>query len=176
MSEMGSEEKIPFSAGPLNNWSDTVVLTTGNVLLPRNEEEVVSLVRLAASRGSRLHVVGSRHSWSDVAAASKDGDLLSLEHMDALVAVDKELLTVTIEGGMTIMALNMALREYDLALPFNASTVMPTFIGAAATGTHASSLQHGNFGTLLRQVRLVDGTGAVRTISRGDEAMKAVAC
>jgi FAD/FMN-containing dehydrogenase len=124
---------------------------------PASEEEVVALVRRAAASGTRLKAVGAGHSFSRIAVP--DQAQVSLDRLGRVLSVDGQ--RVTVEAGIRLRDLCRALDQRGLALPILGSIAEQSLAGVTATGTHGSSLRHGNLGSLLHSMRLVTGTGEV---------------
>lgn len=130
---------------------------------------MAALVKAAADAGRRVKVVGAGHSWS--AIAMTDGELVSLDDMQDLLAVDRERMTVTVQAGMRLWRLNDALAEQGLALPILGSVAAQSVAGVVSTGTHGSSLRWGNLSTLVTRMRLVDGQGRVHVLGEVDPSL-----
>jgi len=146
------------------NWARTVVSVPHAWEEPRDEEEVVRVVK----RGMRVKVVGAGHSWSAIAAP--DQIAMSLDRMSGIIREGDG--TVTVRAGTRLRELNKALAARGLALPIVGSIAEQAIAGAIATGTHGSSLVHGNLSSLVEGVKLVDGRGRVLTIE--DERLDGV--
>jgi len=142
------------------NWSRTVTSAPTSWAAPRDEAEMIDLVRATHERGGRVKVVGAGHSFSEIAAP--EDVAVSLDRCSGIVTESPG--TVTVRAGTRLHALNAALAERGLALPVLGSIAQQSVAGAIATGTHGSSLRHGNLATLVERVRLVDGTGSVHDI------------
>lgn len=149
------------------NWGRTVTSRPTAWLAPASEAEVVEAVRGAA--GKRLRVVGGGHSWSAIAAPEQIG--LTLDRLTGVIAHDDA--TVTVRAGTRLRDLNAALAAMGRALPIVGSIAEQSIAGAIATGTHGSSLVHGNLASLVERVRLVDGRGDVHDIGPGDPRLAA---
>ena len=149
------------------NWGKTVTTRPSAWLAPANEAEVIAAVRGAAGR--RLRVVGGGHSWSAIAAPEQVA--LTLDRLAGVIARDEA--TVTVRAGTRLRDLNAALAAEGYALPILGSIAEQSIAGAIATGTHGSSLVHGNLASLVERVRLVDGRGEVHVIAAGDRRLAA---
>ena len=79
---------------PERNWAGTYTYRAEKLHRPTTMEQVQQIVANAAS----VHVLGSRHSFNDIADSS---ELLSLENLPADVVVDHEAHTVSCGGGVT---------------------------------------------------------------------------
>lgn len=146
------------------NWSRTATSRPREWSTPTAEAEVVSLVREAAGRGGRVRVVGAGHSFNGIAAPDDVG--LQLDSCRGIVSADDG--TVSVRAGTRLRDLNAALAELGLALPILGSIASQSIAGAIATGTHGSSLSHGNLASLVEAVRLVDGSGEIREFDGAD--------
>ncbi len=158
-------------AGRFVNWGRNVTAHPARWHLPTSEEEVAALVEHARNGGRRLRVVGTGHSFSRIAAP--DDEAVSLAALDAAPDIDRERGVVTVSGGTTLAALSRALLDAGLALPIVGSIQAQTVAGAIATGTHGSSLRHGNLPGLVTALRLVTGTGDVLSVEGGDDLLDA---
>jgi len=148
------------------NWARTVSTAPSRWHRPTSEAEVASIVRECATTGRRLRVVGSGHSFSAIAAP--DDEAMSLEALGGELVIDRARNLVTVPGGMTLRHLTDHLARTGLSLPIVGSIQAQTVAGAIATGTHGSSLVHGNLATLATSIRIVTGSGEVLTIDEDD--------
>jgi FAD/FMN-containing dehydrogenase len=151
------------------NWSRTESSRPSAWRLPTTEREVVDVVTAAAAAGKTVRVVGAGHSWSRIAAP--EGVAVSLEALTAPVEVDVARAVVTVPAGMRLRDVSAALLRSGLALPVVGSIQAQTVAGAIATGTHGSSLTHGNLSSLVTAVRVVTGTGEVLDVGPDDERL-----
>jgi FAD/FMN-containing dehydrogenase len=154
------------------NWAGTVRSQPRAWHHPDSVEAVQEVVAGAAAAGRRVKVVGSGHSWSAIAAG--EDQALSLGRLARILEVDAAAGTVVVDGGVTLRALNDALAREGLALPILGSIDAQTLSGAIATGTHGSSLRHGNLGTGVVAAELVDGRGERVLIPEGDPRLNGV--
>jgi xylitol oxidase len=143
------------------NWAANLTFRAGELLRPASLEQVQELVAGA----SRLRVLGSRHSFNDIADA---GVLLLLDGVAAEVAVDRGAGTVTVPAAMRYGELAGRLRAEGLALANLASLPHISVGGAVATATHGSGDANGNLATAVAGLELVAGTGELLTAARGD--------
>jgi L-gulonolactone oxidase len=114
-----------------------------------------------------VKVVGGGHSFTD--AACTDGRMLSLEHLDRVVAVDEAAGTITVEAGMTIRQLNQELAARGLALQNLGDIDRQSVAGAIATGTHGTGAAFGALPTFVEGLELVTADGEVLTCSATEE-------
>jgi len=143
--------------GRFRNWSRTVTTHPTTWHAPSTEAAVVEVVRAIRTTGEQLRVVGAGHSWSGLAAP--EGHAMTLDHLSGLVSVDDR--TAVVHAGTRLRDLTRALGERGLSLPILGSIQQQSLAGAIATGTHGSSLVHGNLASLVTSMRLVTGNGDV---------------
>src|SRR6266487_1346438 len=94
---------------PERNWAGIYTYRAEKLHRPTTTEPVQQIVANAAS----VHVLGSRHSFNDIADSS---ELLSLENLPADVVVDHEAHTVSFGGGVTYGNLVKTLNDEGVAL------------------------------------------------------------
>jgi FAD/FMN-containing dehydrogenase len=157
-------------AATFTTWGGTHRCTPAEIRHVTTTDEVVALVRDARAAGRRIKPAGTGHSWSD--AAVTDGCMVRLDGMDRLLSASSA--RVRVQGGMRLRTLCDALAERGLALPILGSIDAQTVAGAIATGTHGSSLVHGNLSSLVRGVRLVDGRGEIIDVDDRDPRLDAL--
>lgn len=150
------------------NWGRNQQCTPIAFERARSELEVVEAVGRARRLGQTLKVVGSGHSFTDIACT--EGRLLSIDDMDRVVAVDREAGTMTVEAGITIGRLNQELAERGLALANLGDIDRQTIAGAVATGTHGTGAGFGGLATFIRGLEIVTGDGDVVRCSPDEEA------
>jgi L-gulonolactone oxidase len=144
-----------------SNWAGNVRSAPTEWHAPASEADVIALVQRGAGR--TLRVVGAGHSWSPIAAPEQVG--ITLDKLDGIVGIDHARSLVTARAGTRLHAFNAALASRGLALPILGSIAQQSLAGAIATGTHGSSLVHGNLATLVERMRLVDGRGNVHELT-----------
>jgi len=149
------------------NWARNQRCTPAAIERPRSELEVVEAVRRAKAAGQTVKVVGSGHSFTDVACT--DGRLLSIDALDRVLAVDRDAGTITIEAGITIRALNAELARRDLALANLGDIDKQTIAGATSTGTHGTGARFGGLSTFIQAMELVTADGEVLRCSPREE-------
>jgi L-gulonolactone oxidase len=150
------------------NWARNVRATPAEWHTPASLDEIVELVRSARDRASTVRVVGAGHSWSSIAAPDQIG--ASLDRHAGLVSLDRDLATV--KAGTRLKHFLAALAEHGRTLAIVGSIAEQSLAGAIATGTHGSSLTHGNLASLVEHMQLVDGRANVHELS-GDRLVAA---
>jgi xylitol oxidase len=142
------------------NWSGNQDYGAARLHHPATVAEVQALVTGA----SAVRAVGSRHSFTGVAATP--GDLLLLDRLDRVLAIDPERRTVTVEAGIRYGQLGPHLHAAGFALHNTASLPHITVGGACATATHGSGVGNGNLATAVSALELVTADGELVTLSR----------
>jgi FAD-linked oxidoreductase len=140
------------------NWCRLAVARPGQVLAPRSPADVADAVEAAAACGRRVKMVGTGHSFTDIARA--DGLMLLPQGLVGVTGVDRAAMTVSVLAGTPLYALNEWLAELGLALHNLGDIDRQTVAGAISTGTHGSG---GRFSSLSAQVvgaRLVAADGS----------------
>jgi L-gulonolactone oxidase len=143
------------------NWARNVRSSPSEWHTPSSESEVADLVRSARSRKQALRVVGAGHSWSAIAAPEQIG--VSLDHHAGIVSQEGDL--VTVKAGTRLKDFLRELAVRGRTLPIVGSIAEQSLAGAIATGTHGSSLVHGNLASLVERMRLIDGRGTAHDLT-----------
>jgi alditol oxidase len=147
-----------------HNWADNHDFGAARIHRPATLDEVRRLV--AATR--RIHPVGARHSFNDV--ADSPGELIDLGGIAANFAIDPERRTVSVGAGTTYGVLAVYLQSQGWALHNTASLPHISVAGAVATGTHGSGDRLGNLATAVAALDIVTATGDLVTLRRGEPA------
>ena len=148
------------------NWVGNQSFAPVSTASPRDEEEVVALVRQAAERGQGVRVAGAGHSFTPV--VQTDGLLLDLSAMRGVVATDPAARRATALPGTLIRDFYEPLWDVGLALRNQGDIDTQQIAGAVATGTHGSGTRYTSLSGVVRGVRLVTATGDVREVGEDD--------
>lgn len=111
---------------------NTVHFNHDNLHIPSTKEELVQLVKSASEDVRKVRVIGSGHSWSQV--AQSEDILISLHNYAGVVSVDVQEKTVTVKAGTKLKDVTWALEEYGLAMQNLGSISEQTAAGAISTG------------------------------------------
>jgi FAD/FMN-containing dehydrogenase len=150
---------LPTSAG--TNWAGNYAYRAARLVRPTSAQEVAALV----SAGGPVRVLGSRHSFNDVADTT--GTLVSLENVDPSIKIDEQGRTASFSAGIRYGELAEHLHAAGWAIHNLASLPHISVAGAVATATHGSGDANGNLATAVRSIEFVDGTGTLVRLSRG---------
>jgi xylitol oxidase len=123
-------------------------------------------LRMVVARAPKLHALGSRHSFNDIADAA---ELVSLDRIDHSIEIDSAGRTVTVSGSMRYGDLALALEREGWALHNMASLPHISVAGAVATATHGSGDRNGNLASAVVGLELVTSDGDLLRVARGDE-------
>ncbi len=143
------------------NWAGNYTYKAEKLHRPTTIEQVQEIVAKASS----VHVLGSRHSFNDIADSP---ELISLENLPADVHIDQKAQTVSLSGGVKYGNLAKILNAEGVALHNLASLPHISVAGATATATHGSGITNGNLATAVAGLELVTSTGEILRTSRGD--------
>ncbi|MEP7090871.1 MAG: D-arabinono-1,4-lactone oxidase [Nocardioidaceae bacterium] len=133
------------------SWSGLTRSHPAQVMTPVDAGDVVDAVVAAGAHGLRVKMVGSGHSFTDI--ASVDGLLLLPGRLVGITAVDRDAMTVTVLAGTPLHVLNEQLHVLGLALHNLGDIDQQTVAGAIATGTHGTG---GRWASLSAQVTALD--------------------
>jgi alditol oxidase len=142
------------------NWAGNYTYNAARWHYPTTIAEIQDLV----ARQRKLKVLGSRHSFNNI--ADTDADLISLERLVPEAHIDRERNTVTIDGGARYGRFCDQLHRAGFALHNLASLPHISVSGACATATHGSGDDNGNLATAVRGIEFVRADGEIVTLSR----------
>ncbi|MEU9187764.1 FAD-binding protein [Streptomyces sp. NPDC048484] len=148
----------------LTNWAGNITYSATELQRPDSLDALRSLV----TRGERVRVLGSGHSFNLIADPGSGGVLLTLTALPPSVEVDTAARTVRVAGGVRYAELARAVHGKGLALPNMASLPHISVAGSVATGTHGSGNTNGSLASPVREVELVLADGSDLTIGRDD--------
>jgi xylitol oxidase len=143
------------------NWAGNYTYRAGRLHRPSRLDQVREIVVNAP----RVRVLGSRHSFTDVADSS---ELLTLDALPADVVVDREARTVSFSAGLRYGELAAALQAEGVALANLASLPHISVAGAVATATHGSGDANGSLATAVAGLEVVTSSGEILAAARGD--------
>ncbi|WP_432081592.1 FAD-binding protein [Streptomyces sp. WAC 04229] len=149
----------------VTNWAGNITYTARELLRPRSAAALRALVADSA----RLRVLGSGHSFNEIAEPGDGGVLLSLADLPSEVDVDTEARTVRVGGGVRYAELARRVHARGLALANMASLPHISVAGSVATGTHGSGVGNGALASEVREVELITADGSTLVLARGDE-------
>jgi alditol oxidase len=143
-----------------SNWAGNYTYRAIQYHQPETVEQIQNLV----SRSNKLKALGTRHSFNDI--ADSPGDLISIQHLNQILALDRERRTVTVQAGIRYGQLARWLHGEGYALHNLASLPHISVAGACATATHGSGDRLGNLATAVSALEIVTAEGEVVVLSR----------
>jgi L-gulonolactone oxidase len=152
------------------NWARTCSCKVSQVRCPKDEEEIIALVKEANKEGKKLKVVGGGDSYNDIFCPEEGGILLSLKAMDRVLEVDKRLNRVTFEAGIMMPDLIRYLKKEGLSLSNLGTNIFDNLAGACSTGYHGSGINYAIFSSFVTAFEIITPTGEKRRIEKGDDA------
>ncbi|HZQ27906.1 MAG TPA: D-arabinono-1,4-lactone oxidase [Acidimicrobiales bacterium] len=150
------------------NWAGNQTCAPAAVEHPGTEDELAQVVKRAGSEGRTVKVVGSGHSFTDIACTT--GVQVQLDRYGDVLDVDRSTGRVTVEAGATLGRLNDQLWDMGLALPNLGDIAYQTVSGAISTSTHGTGLRLGGLATMVTGLRLVTGDGSVVSCNADEDA------
>ncbi|MFB2596643.1 FAD-binding protein [Herbiconiux sp. P17] len=123
----------------------------------------------------RVHALGSRHSFNDIADTDADAVLVSTAGLPSDIRIDPEARTVAVGGGVRYGDLARELQDAGWALHNLASLPHISVAGAIATATHGSGDRNGNLSTAVAGMRILIASGEFVDFVRGDRELEGAA-
>jgi xylitol oxidase len=149
------------------NWAGNNEFSPVSIERPRSVEQLCALVASSTAAGTPVRAVGARHSFS--AIGSTEGMLVETDGLTAIVDVDDERRTVTVEAGIRYAQLAPTLHEHGFALRNLGSLPHLSVAGAVATATHGSGDGNQSLAGAVSSIDVVDPSGQIRRIDRGTD-------
>ena len=144
--ERGLRSDLDYSPG--KNWAGNYAYRAERLHRPATVEQVQEIIAGAPS----VRVLGSRHSFNDIADSS---ELMTLEAMPMEVVFDREVSTVSFSAARKYGELVEALSMEGVAL-HNLASLPHIFVAdAVATATYVSGDTKGHLATAVGGLELV---------------------
>jgi xylitol oxidase len=145
----------------LTNWAGNYTFASRQVHEPETIEELRQIVLHA----TKLHALGSRHSFNGVADS---GEQVSVAKLALPLEIDREARTVTVNAGERYGVVALALEAAGLALHNMASLPHISIGGAIATATHGSGNSSCNLASAVAGLELMTSDGEILQVTRAD--------
>ncbi len=145
------------------NWARIQTATPLQILTPASTAEVADIVLRAASDGRRVRMIGSGHSFT--AAAVANDIMLTPGALNGVRTIDFEAGRITVDSGITLTQLCLALDGAGLAMTNMGDIRVQTLAGALQTGTHGTGRTSGTLAAMVTELELVLGDGSVVTVN-----------
>ncbi len=144
------------------NWAGNTAYRATRLVAPASLDELAGIV----TSSPRVRVLGSRHSFNDI--ADTDGVHVSLAQLPGDPELDTDRGVVRVPGGIRYGDLAPWLHARGRALSNLASLPHISVAGAVATGTHGSGERIGSLATQVAALELLTADGHIRRLARGD--------
>lgn len=145
----------------LANWAGNHAYRAATIHRPRSIDELQTIV----ARAPKLHVLGTRHCFNDIADSA---ELVALDDLPPAIEIDRAAMTVSLNPSVSYGELARALEPAGLALHNLASLPHISAGGATATATHGSGDRLGNLATAVAALEFVTSDGERRRATRGE--------
>jgi FAD/FMN-containing dehydrogenase len=139
------------------------------VVFPRSTEEVVELVNWARSCGKALVPSGGRTGLSGGAVAARGEVVVSLERMRAMIELDHDDPSLTVEAGMAVGQVQKLAADAGWYYPVDWAAAGSSQVGGSIA-TNAGGirvLRYGMTRDWVRGLQVVTGRGEVLELNRG---------
>jgi L-gulonolactone oxidase len=140
------------------------------VYAPKNEDEIVELVRYCRENDKKLRVVGLQTSWNTLWYTTDV--MMTTSNLNKIIEIDVDNKTLTCEAGATLEDIHKALWEKGLTLDTAPAVDWVTIAGSISTGSHGSG-PPSNSSSMIG-CRLVTAGGEVIELDESDERLDAV--
>jgi FAD-linked oxidoreductase len=145
------------------NWGGNQHVHPADVVTPSTEAELEAIVGRGVAEGHKVKVVGSGHSFSDIACT--DGLMVSVGAFHEILHVDRAQHRVTVGAGIVLADLNTQLWDLEMSLPNLGDIDQQTLAGAIATATHGTGATFDSISAAVVGARIVTGDGSVLEVS-----------
>jgi len=139
------------------NWSGNIQCVPEKMRFPKDEEQLLNIIRKCARKNQKVRVVGAGHSWTPL--CETDQVLIALDRYQGIDSIDTKKMQATVYAGTKLKELGEALFEYGLAMENLGDIDEQTIAGAVSTGTHGTGLQFGIIPTQVIGFTLITADG-----------------
>jgi L-gulonolactone oxidase len=149
------------------NWCGLATAHPAQEVSPASTEEVADAVVAARTNGLTVKMVGSGHSFTDIAVT--EGLLLRPDRLSGITHIDRTTMQVTALAGTPLYQLNAQLSALGLALHNMGDIDLQTVAGAISTGTHGTGGLRASLSAQVSGLEMVVGNGTVVNCSAEDD-------
>ena len=153
---------------PWSNWSGNQSCQPASRLVPKNEEQIIDIVKQTQQR---IRCVGSGHSFS--ALVPTDETLMSTARLRGVNKIYPDTMEADIGGGSRLSTIGEPLWEQGLAMVNMPDIDTQALAGALATSTHGTGATLGSLSSLVNGMRLVTASGEVIECDKDSELFNA---
>lgn len=159
----------PEKSVDLMNWSGTHKVTTKRLYSPETQQELRDVVAWANKTGQKLRPLGTGLSPNGL-ALERSG-MLSMVQLDKILSVDKEKMTITVEGGARVSQILDELKKYGLTLANFSSITEQQIGGWTQVSAHGTGARIPTVDEMITCMTIVTpGKGSMELTPRGPNA------
>jgi L-gulono-1,4-lactone dehydrogenase len=151
-----------LQAATWRNWGNTQECYPQEIFYPENKEQVIAIIKKAASKKNPLKAIGSSHSWSNL--ISTDGFLINTDYLARILWIDESKCQIKVEAGIKLKELIYILDQHGLALSNQGFITDQSIAGATATATHGTGKAFA-LSDYIIEIEIIDAKGQMHTIS-----------
>ncbi|GHE91286.1 D-arabinono-1,4-lactone oxidase [Thalassotalea profundi] len=156
----GAIGKDGKEVAPWTNWSGNQSSTPNERLVPKNTQELVSMIK---QTNQRIRLVGAGHSFSPLVPINETQ--MSLAYFYGITHIDKSSKQFDVAANTFLAGVGEELWKNGLSLENMPDINTQTFGGAIATSTHGTGINYGSMSTTVKSIQLVNGLGEEITCS-----------
>jgi L-gulono-1,4-lactone dehydrogenase len=157
-----------FSEEEWRNWAGDQCCRPATIVTPGSIDEISAAIARAGAEDRRIRVVGSGHSFSDIALTG--GVQLRLDRLTRVLDLDRSSGLVRVQAGIAIRELSARLAEHGLALENLGDVDAQTIAGAIATATHGTGARLPNISAQVAELTLVLADGSTLRCAPDEDA------
>jgi len=160
---------------PYSTDGTKLVFTPDGAIFPNSTQETANILRFAAARGFPVIPRGAGTGMSGGSLPVKGGLVMSLEHMNRILEIDRENLVAKVEPGVITADLQKAVEKVGLFYPPDPASIHISTIGGnvAECAGGLRAVKYGVTRDYVLGLTVVLPTGEI--IQTGVETMKGVA-
>jgi FAD-linked oxidoreductase len=145
-----------------SNWTGDQRCAPAELVRPRDRDELVAAIAVAAAAGNTVSVAGAGHSFTE--AAMTDGVMIDVGALSGVTDADRVSGLVRVGAGTVLADLNRELDRLGLAMENLGDIDRQTIAGAISTGTHGTGAKLRNISAQVEAVEIVTADGTVREL------------
>mmetsp|Transcript_17771 Transcript_17771/g.41389 ORF Transcript_17771/g.41389 Transcript_17771/m.41389 type:complete len:574 (+) Transcript_17771:66-1787(+) len=157
---------VPDRAVTLTNWSGTHKVVAKNVYIPESQQELQDIVAWAHKAGRKLRPAGTGLSPNGL--AMEGGGMLSMVQLDQILEVDKEKMTITVEGGARVAQILDELKKHNMTLANFSSITEQQIGGWTQVAAHGTGARLPTVDEMITKMTLVTPAKGVLELSEDD--------
>ncbi len=143
-----------FARGRYSTDASIYQIEPVGVLVPRNEQDIVRTIQIAAEEG--VPVLARGGGTSQCGQTVGNGVVADVsKHLNSVLSLDTDARTVRVQPGIVLEQLNNFLKPHGLFFPIDPSTASRATIGGMA-GNNSCGARSIRYGNMVHNVRAID--------------------